>query len=122
MRLEHWIYTVPLRLRALFHRNRLGSELDEELRDHLDRQIEFNLASGMSPDEARLAALRNLGNAPLLRDQTRATWDWNGLEQCIHDLRIGIRTLRRTPGFTLIAILVMALGIGANVALFTVVR
>jgi len=122
MRLEHWIYTLPLRLRTLFHRNRLGSELDEELRDHLDRQIEFNLASGMSPDEARLAALRNLGNAPLLRDQTRATWDWNGLEQCIHDLRIGIRTLRRTPGFTLIAILVMALGIGANVALFTVVR
>ena len=122
MRLEHWIYTIPLRLRALFHRSRLDSELDEELRDHLDRQVEFNLAGGMSPDEARLAALRKLGNAALLRDQTRATWNWNGLEQFMHDLRIGIRTLSRTPGFALIAILVMALGIGANVALFTVVR
>jgi putative ABC transport system permease protein len=122
MRLEHWIYTIPLRLRALFHRNRLDSELDEEIRDHLDRQIEFNLAGGMSPEEARLVALRKLGNAALLRDQTRATWNWSGLEQFIHDLRIGIRTLSRTPGFTLVALLVMALGIGANVALFTVVH
>lgn len=122
MRLEHWIYTIPLRLRALFHRNRLDAELDEELRDHVDRQIEFNLAAGMSPEEARLAALRKLGNAPLLRDQTRATWNWNGLEQFIHDLRIGFRTLSRTPGFALVAVLVVALGIGANVALFTVVR
>jgi len=122
MRVEHWIYTIPLRLRALFHRNRLDSELDEEFRDHVERQIEFNLAAGMSAEEARLAALRKLGNAPLLRDQTRATWNWNGLEQFMHDLHIGIRTLSRTPGFTLIAVLVMALGIGANVALFTVVR
>lgn len=122
MRLEQWIYTIPLRLRALFGRNRLGSELDEEIRDHLDRQIEFNLAGGMTPEEARVAALRKLGNAALVRDQTRATWNWNGLEQLIHDLRIGIRTLSRTPGFTLVAMLVMALGIGANVALFTVVR
>jgi MacB-like protein len=122
MRLDQWIYTIPLRLRALFHRNRLDSELDEEIRDHLDRQIEFNLAGGMSSEEARVVALRKLGNAALLRDQTRATWNWNGLERFIHDLRIGIRTLSRTPGFMLVAILIMALGIGANVALFTVVR
>jgi putative ABC transport system permease protein len=122
MRLEQWIYTIPLRLRALFHRNRLDSELDEEIRDHLDRQIEFNVAGGMSPEEARLVALRRLGNAALVRDKTRATWNWNGLEQFFHDLRIGMRTLSRTPGFTLVAILVMALGIGTNVALFTVVR
>ena len=122
MRFEQWIYTIPLRLRALFHRNRLDSELDEEIRDHLDRQNEFNLLRGMSPEEARLVALRKLGNAALLRDQTRATWNWSGLERFIHDLRIGVRTLSRTPGFTLVAILVMALGIGANVALFTVVR
>ena len=88
MRLEHWIYTIPLRLRALFHRNRLDSELDEEIRDHLDRQIEFNLAGGMSPEEARLVALRKLGNGAALRDQTRATWNWNGLERFMHDLRI----------------------------------
>ena len=75
MRLEQWIYTIPLRLRALFQRNRLTAELDEEIRDHLDRQIEFNLAGGMSPEEARITALRKLGNAALLRDQTRATWN-----------------------------------------------
>ena len=122
MRLEQWIYTIPLRLRALFQRNRLTAELDEEIRDHLDRQIEFNLAGGMSPEEARIAALRKLGNAALLRDQTRATWNWNGLEQFMHDLRIGIRTLSRTPGFSVIAIAVMALCIGAATCLFTVVR
>ena len=122
MRLENWIYTTPMRLRSLFQRRRLTAEVDEELRDHLDRQIEFNLAEGMSPEEARPAASRKLGNGALLRDQIRATWNWNGLELLMGDIRIGIRTLSRTPGFALVAILVMALGIGANVALFTVVR
>ena len=122
MGLEQWIYTIPMRLRALFHRGRLGSELDEEIRDHLDRQIEFNMAGGLSPEEARLAALRKLGNVVLLREQTRATWHWNGLEQFMHDFRIGIRTLSRTPGFSIIAIVVMALCLGAATSLFTVVR
>jgi putative ABC transport system permease protein len=76
----------------------------------------------MCPKEARFAALRAFGNPALLREQTRATWSWNGLESLIHDVRFGVRTLRRTPGFTAVAIVVMALGIGANVALFTVVR
>jgi macrolide transport system ATP-binding/permease protein len=58
MRFEHWVYTIPLRLRSLFRRNQLGAELDEELRDHIDLQIEDNLAHGISPEEARLAALR----------------------------------------------------------------
>jgi hypothetical protein len=82
-------------------RNHLGAELDEELRDHIDRQIEDNLARGMSPEEARLAALRKFGNPALLRDQTRATWNWNGLEQFARDAHIGIRTLSRTPGFAI---------------------
>lgn len=122
MRFENWIYTIPIRLRSLLQRNRLTAELDEELRDHLDRQVAFNVAQGMSPDQARLAASRRLGNAALLRDQTKATWNWNWLEQFMHDLRIGIRSLSRTPGFALIAILVIALGVGSNVALFTVVH
>lgn len=122
MRLEHWIYTIPLRLRALFHRKRLSAELNEELRDHLERQIEFNRAGGMSPEEARLVAVRRLGNAALLRDQTRETWSWSGMEQWVRDIRIGLRTLSRSPGFAITAILIMAIGIGANVSIFTVIR
>jgi predicted permease len=117
-----WLHQLAMKFRMLFDRGRAGARLNDELRFHLDRQIEENIAAGMSADEARHAALRLFGNPALLRDQTRATWSWSGIEQFLRDLRIGVRTLRRTPGFTLIAILVMALGIGANVALFTVVR
>lgn len=106
----------------LVSRGKAGTRLDEELQYHLDRQIAENVAAGMSPVAARSEALRSFGNPALLREQTRATWSWNALEQFLRDLRIGARTLRRTPGFTVVAILVMALGIGANVALFTVVR
>lgn len=122
MRIENWLYTLPLRVRSLIRRHRLQTELDEELRDHIDRQIADNLSRGMPAEEARLNALRAFGNPLLLNEKTRATWSWNGLEQCAHDLRIGFRTLRRSPGFALMAILIMAIGIGANVAIFTVVR
>jgi len=122
MRLEHWVYTIPLQVRSLFHRNRLNAELDEELRNHIDRQIEDNVSRGMGAEEARLTALRAFGNPLLLRDKTRATWSWNGMEQCARDLRMGVRTLSRSPGFAIVAILIMAIGIGANVAIFTVIR
>ncbi|MGB6743156.1 MAG: ABC transporter permease, partial [Terracidiphilus sp.] len=117
-----WLTQLTMKIRMLFQRRKAAACLDDELRFHLDRQIEENLADGMSASEARCAALRTFGNPALLRDQTRATWSWTWLESFVRDLRYGIRTLRRTPGFTAIAILVMALGIGANVALFTVIR
>ena len=69
MRLEHWVYTIPLRVRSLFHRNRLNAELDEELRNHIDSQIADNLSRGMGAEEARLSALRGFGNPLLLRDK-----------------------------------------------------
>jgi putative ABC transport system permease protein len=106
----------------LFARRRAVADLDAELRDHLDRQTAENIARGMNRDEARAAALRSFGNPALLRDQAHDTWNWSAVESLLHDLRVGCRTLVRTPGFTAIAILVMALGIGANVALFTIVR
>ena len=99
-----------------------SAQLDAELRFHLENQIAENRAAGMSAEEARRAALRAFGNPALLRDEARATWSWNWLESVGRDLRYSVRTLRRTPGFTSIAVIVMALGIGANVALFTVVR
>lgn len=117
-----WLDQLSMRIRMLLGRGEAGARLDHELQFHLDQQIAENIAAGMSPETARSAALRSFGNPALLREQARATWSWNGLEQLLRDLRIGARTLRRTPGFTAVAILVMAVGIGANVALFTVVR
>lgn len=117
-----WPAKLRIRIQMLFQRGRSGARLDAELRFHIEQQIAENLAAGMSPDEARYAALRSFGNPALLREQTRATWSWTWLESLVRDVRYGVRTLRRTPGFAVIAILVMALGIGANVALFTVVR
>ncbi|HTX77746.1 MAG TPA: ADOP family duplicated permease, partial [Terracidiphilus sp.] len=111
-----------MRLRMLFLRRRAASRLDDELAFHIDQQIRENRAAGMSPEQARTAALRLVGNPVVLRDQTRATWNWSAIESLLRDLRRSARSLRRSPGFTLVAILVMALGIGANVALFTVVR
>ena len=98
------------------------ADLERELRSDLDLEQEEQLEAGVSKEEAGYAALRAFGNPILIREQTGAVWSWNWLESLARDLRHSLRTLRRTPGFTIIAILVMALGIGANVALFTVVR
>ena len=117
-----WIDQFRIRTGMLFQRGVAAHRLDAEFEFHLERQVAENLAAGMTPDEARAAALRTFGNPALLRDQARATWGWNHLESLIRDVIYGIRTLRRTPGFAATAITVVALGIGANVALFAVVR
>lgn len=117
-----WLHRLQIRLTMLYHRDRAAARLEEELNDHLERQTSDNIASGMSPEEARRAALRAFGNPALVREQARVTWTWNRLEALLRDLRYASRALRRTPGFASIAVMVMALGIGANVALFTVVR
>ncbi len=117
-----WLEILRMRMRMLFRRGRESQRLDAELRFHLDRQIAENIAEGMAPKEARREALRSLGNPALLRDQAREAWSWNWLESLLRDFRLGVRTLLRTPGFATITVLVMALGIGANVALFTVVH
>lgn len=117
-----WIDQLAMKFRMLFGRHEAGAQLDAELRFHLENQIAENRDAGMEESEARQAALRDFGNPALLRDQARASWSWNRLESIWRDLRLSVRTLRRTPGFTCIAVIVMALGIGANVALFTVVR
>src|ERR1700739_3221472 len=97
-------------------------DLERELRSDLELEEEEQRDGGVSEVEARYAALRAFGNPTLIREQTLAVWSWDWLESLARDLRSCLRTLCRTPGFSVIAILVMALGIGANVALFTVVR
>ena len=117
-----WMHKLPMQCKMLFRRDRAGEQLHDELDFHLDQQITENVAAGMSPAEARSAALRSFGNPATLRDQARDTWSWHWLELLLSDMRYSIRTLFRTPGFSVLAIVVMGLGIGANVALFTVVR
>jgi predicted permease len=98
------------------------ADLERELASDLELEEEEQREGGLSAEAARYAALRAFGNPALIRERTRAVWSWNRLESLARDLRFCVRTLRRTPGFTVVAVLVMALGIGANVALFTVVR
>ena len=106
----------------LWQRRKRDADLERELRSDLELEEEEQRDGGVSEEEAHYAALRAFGNPTLILEQTSAVWSWNWLESLTRDLRFSLRTLRRTPGFTVIAILVMALGIGANVTLFTVVR
>src|SRR5215475_6785497 len=108
-----WLHKLSMRMRMLFHRDTEGARLDDELQFHLEQQIAENIASGMDAEEARHAALKSFGNPTALRDQTRQTWTWNWLERLWWDIRYGARMLKRTPGFSVIVILVMGLGIGA---------
>jgi predicted permease len=117
-----WARQLWLRLQTLFRCNRNDQRLNDEIQFHLDQQIAENVAAGMNQEEARYAARRAFGNPTVLKEETRETWGWVWLEQLGKDLRYAMRTLSRTPAFTAIAVLVMALGIGANTALFTVVR
>src|SRR5271163_4113438 len=117
-----WLERFRMALLMLVRRETETARLNDELQFHLDQQIKENIAHGLSEDEARYAALRAFGNPTLLRDQARSSWSWNWLEKFLRDLRYGARTLTRSPGFSLTAILVMALGIGATTSLFTIVR
>src|SRR2546425_13336503 len=113
---------LRMRLRMLFSRKRELQRLDAELNFHLEQQTDENIARGMGAIEARQTALRTFGNPVLVREQAGESWSWNGLALVVNGLRMGFRTLSRTPGFTFVSILVIAIGIGANVALFTIVR
>jgi predicted permease len=117
-----WVERFRMAMLMLFRRKTETERLNRELEFHLEQQIAENLGRGMDPAEARLAALRLFGNPSLLNEEARSFWSWNWLESLWRDVRYGIRTLLRTPGFSLTAILVMALGIGATTSLFTIVR
>lgn len=121
-RARRLVSIVTLRLRSLFGKARVERDLDRELAFHVDQQIEEHIARGLSPADARDAALRNFGGVMQIQEACRDTRRTQHLETLWADLRFALRALRGTPGFTIIILLTMALAIGANSAIFSIIE
>jgi len=118
---QHWMYTIPLRLRSLFRRRRVEQELNEELQFHLEQKIEEGIAKGLHPKEARYAAMRAMDGLEQRKEEMRDTRRIHWLTDFFDDAGFAMRSLNRTPGLAAFVVITLALGVGMTSAIFSIV-
>src|SRR5271163_390980 len=117
-----WLRELARRIRMLMNRRQFDAALEEEMRLHLALRQPHQLESGMTADEAQAAARRRFGNVTSLRERSNMAWGWKWLEYLTQDIRFGLRILSKNPGVTIVIIVTLALGVGANTAIFGLVN
>src|SRR5258707_3372360 len=118
---QHWLYSIPLRLRSVFRRRHVEQELNEELQFHLESKIEEGVANGFSPREARYAAMRAMDGLEQRKEEMRDMRCIHWLTDFLDDARFAIRSVSRTPGLTAFVVITLALGIGMTSSIFSMV-